>query len=145
LGENDRKAGAARHRADIRRHQSRTKTRTMSLRQKDYKVGYKRPPQHTQWKKGQCGNPKRQYRRAPKGTVALIDAAFEARIDIVENGASRRVSVFEAIFLQLWTKEMSGDKRAIAVRLKYQEFVSQQGGPSEIIVEHVCQESTENE
>ena len=117
----------------------------MSLRQKDYKVGYKRPPQHTQWKKGQCGNPKRQYKRASKGTVALIDAAFEARIDIVENGASRRVSVFEAIFLQLWTKEMSGDKRAIAVRLKYQEFVSQQGGPSEIIVEHVCQESNENE
>jgi hypothetical protein len=76
--------------------------------------------------------------------VALIDAAFEARIDIVENGASRR-GVFEAIFLQLWTKEMSGDKRAIAVRLKYQEFVSQQSGPSEIIVEHVCQESTENE
>ena len=117
----------------------------MSLRQKDYKVGYKRPPQYTQWKTRQCGNPKRQYKRAPKGTVALIDAAFEARIDIVENGASRRVSVFEAIFLQLWTKEMSGDKRAIAVRLKYQEFVSQQGGPSEIIVEHVCQESTENE
>ena len=77
--------------------------------------------------------------------IALIDAAFEARIDIVENGASRRVSVFEAIFLQLWTKEMSGDKRAIAVRLKYQEFASQQGGPSEIIVEHVCQESNENE
>jgi hypothetical protein len=50
----------------------------MSLRQKDYKVGYKRPPQHSQWKKGQCGNPKRQYKRAPKGTVALIDAAFEA-------------------------------------------------------------------
>jgi hypothetical protein len=64
--------------------------------------------------KGQCGNPKRQYKRAPKGTVALIDAAFAEQIDIVENGASRRVSVFEAIFLQLWTKEMSGDKRAIA-------------------------------
>ena len=78
----------------------------MSLRQNNYKIGYKRPPQHTQWKKGQCGNPKRQYKRASKGTVALIDAAFEARIDIVENGASRRVSVFEAIFLQLWTKEM---------------------------------------
>jgi hypothetical protein len=94
---------------------------------------------------GSCCQPGPQYRRAPKGTVALIDAAFEARIDIVENGASRRVSVFEEIFLQLWTKEMSGDKRAIAVRLKYQEFVSRQGGPSEIIVEQVCQESTENE
>jgi hypothetical protein len=117
----------------------------MSLRQNNYKIGYKRPPQHTQWKKGQCGNPKRQYKHASKGTVALIDAQFEKQVDIVENGASRRVSVFEAIFLQLWTKEMSGDKRAIAVRLKYQEFVSQQGGPSEIIVEQVCQESTENE
>ena len=117
----------------------------MSLRQKDYKVGYKRPPRYTQWKKGQCGNPKRQYKRAPKGTVALIDAQFEKQVEMVENGASRRVSVFEAIFLQLWRKEMAGDKRAIAVRLKYQEFVSQQGGPSEIIVEHVCQESTENE
>jgi len=116
----------------------------MSLRQNNYKIGYKRPPQHTQWKKGQCGNPKRQYKRASKGTVALIDAAFEARIDIVENGASRRVSVFEAIFLQLWTKEMSGDKRAIAVRLKYQEFVAQQSGSRKIIIERVYQEEPQN-
>ena len=111
----------------------------MSLRQKHGEVGYKRPPKNTQWKKGQCGNPKRQFKRAPR-TVALIDAAFVEQIDIVQNGASRRVSVFEAIFLQLWTKEMSGDKRAIAVRLKYQEFVSQQGGPREFIIERVSGE-----
>jgi hypothetical protein len=109
----------------------------MNLRQKDYEVGYKRPPKQTQWKKGQCGNPKRQYQRAPRGTVALIDAAFERQVDIVENGASRRVSVFEAILLQLWIKEISGDKHATAVRLKYQEFVAQQSGSSEIIIERV--------
>jgi hypothetical protein len=34
----------------------------------------------------------------------------------------------EAIFWQLWIKEMSGEKRAIAVRLKYQEFVASQSG-----------------
>ena len=73
----------------------------MSLRQKDDEVGYKRPPKNTQWKKGQCGNPKRQYKRVPKGTVALIDAEFAKRIDIVQNGESRRVFVFEAILLQL--------------------------------------------
>jgi hypothetical protein len=67
--------------------------------------------------------------------VALIDAEFAKQIDIVQNGESRRVSVFEAIFLQLWIKEMSGEKRAIAVRLQYQEFVASRGGPSEIIVE----------
>jgi hypothetical protein len=107
----------------------------MSLHQKDYEVGYKRPPGNRQWKKGQCGNPKRLYKRIPKGTVALIDAAFAEKIDIVQNGESRRVSVFEAILMQLWIKEMSGEKRAIAVRLQYQEFVASRDGPSEIIVE----------
>jgi hypothetical protein len=42
--------------------------------------------------------------------VALIDAAFEKQIAIVEKGELRRVSVFEAILLQLLTKEISGDK-----------------------------------
>jgi len=88
----------------------------MSLRHKDGEVGYKRPPQYTQWKKGQCGNPRRQYKRAP-GTVALIDELFAEQVDIIENGASRRGSVFEAIFLQRWIKEMAGDKRGTTVRL----------------------------
>jgi hypothetical protein len=107
----------------------------MTLQHKDGEVGYKRPPKHTRWKKGQCGNPKRQYRRAPKGTVALIDELLEEQITVVETGISRHVSVFEAILLQLLIKETAGDKRAIAVRLKYQEFVSQQRGRPGIIVE----------
>ncbi|WP_026605904.1 DUF5681 domain-containing protein [Methylocapsa acidiphila] len=114
----------------------------MSLRRKDDEVGYKRPPKSAQWKRGQCGNLKRHYkRRASKGIVELIDAAFAQQIDIVENGASRRISVFEAILLQLSTKEMSGDRRAMAVRLKYQEFVAAQGGPGEVIVEYERQQN----
>src|SRR5215471_10271380 len=100
--------------------------RTVTLRQKDCEVGYKRPPKYAQWKKGQCGNPKRQYRRARKGTVALIDELLEEQITIVEAGISRSVSVFEAILLHLWSKEMAGNKRATTVRLRYQEFVWQQ-------------------
>jgi Family of unknown function (DUF5681) len=110
----------------------------MSLPPKDGAVGYKNPPQATRWKKGQCGNSKPQCKRKPKGTVALIDAAFAEQIDIVENGASRRVSAFEAILLQLWKKEIAGDKRATAVRLKYQEFVERRCGKPkpEFIVGH---------
>jgi Family of unknown function (DUF5681) len=69
-------------------------------------VGYKRPPKNTQWQKGQCGNPKRQYKRTVKGTIELIDEAFADQIDIVENGEARRVSVFEAILMQLWFKDI---------------------------------------
>ena len=110
----------------------------MSLPPKDGAVGYKNPPQQTRWKKGQCGNPKRQYQRAAKGTIALIDAVFAEQIEIVENGASRRVSAFEAILLQLWKKEIAGDRRATAVRLQYQDFVENRCGKPkpEFIIEH---------
>ena len=109
----------------------------MTDRKTPYEVGYKRPPKSTQWQKGQCGNPERQYKRAVKGTIELVDEAFADQIDIVENGEARRVSVFEAILMQLWIKEMSGDKRATAVRLKYQEFVARQnGGGGGVIIKH---------
>jgi hypothetical protein len=49
--------------------------------------------------------------------ATLIDEAFADQIDIVENGEARRVSVFEAIFMQLWFKEISGDKRARATEV----------------------------
>jgi hypothetical protein len=108
----------------------------MSPRQKDGEVGYGRPPKSTQWKKGQCGNPKRQYKRVPKGTVKIIDAIFAEQIDIIENGVPRRVSVFEAILLQLLSKEISGNRRAIAARLKYQEFVASQGKQGGFMLEY---------
>ena len=77
-----------------------------------------------------------------QGTVALFDAQFEKQVDIVENRASRRVSVFEAILLQLWCKEMAGDKRATTVQLKYHEFVASQGGPGGIVIEYVGNDDT---
>ena len=107
----------------------------MSRQRSDYEIGYGKPPKHSQWKKGQCGNPKRQYSTPPKGTVELIDAQFKRQIPIVENGVPRRVSVLEAVILQLWRKEMAGDKRATRVRLKFQELASRLAGPREICVE----------
>jgi hypothetical protein len=75
------------------------------------------------------------------GTVALIDEAFEQQIEIIENGESRRITVFEAILLQLWRKEMAGDRRATTVRLKYQEFVGERSGAPGFIIEPVYQDS----
>ncbi len=92
----------------------------------DGRVGYKRPPKHTRWKKGQCGNPKRRGGRRPRGTREYLDALLAQHIDVVENGIPLRITVFEAIVTQLWTKEIAGDKQALAVRLKYQEFAASQ-------------------
>jgi nucleotidyltransferase/DNA polymerase involved in DNA repair len=88
-------------------------------------VGYKRPPEQARWKKGQSGNPSRRYPARSISAVEMIDEELLRPIDIVENGVTRRVSTLEAIVLQLWRKEVSGDRRALSVRLKYQEFARQ--------------------
>jgi hypothetical protein len=98
----------------------------MSTPPDDDTVGYKQPPKKNQWKKGQTGNPKRKYNSAPRSTIELIDSLLSERISIVENGVSKRVSVLEAIVLQLWNKAMSGDKYAFSVFLKYKEFAAAQ-------------------
>jgi sulfur carrier protein ThiS len=114
--------------------------RIMSTPLDDGEVGYKRPPKYSRWKNGQCGNPKRKFWRVPKGTLQIIDELFADKIDIVENDIPRRVTVFEAILLQLLSKEISGDKRALAVRLKYQEFVASRDQPAELIIVSVNQQ-----
>src|SRR5262249_5938911 len=86
----------------------------MTIPPHKYEVGYGQPPKSTRWKKGQCGNPNRIRKRAPKRAVEMIDEFFAAEIDIVENGISRRVPNFEAIVFQLWGKAVtSTNKRAV--------------------------------
>jgi hypothetical protein len=92
--------------------------------------GYGRPPKHTRWKKGQSGNSKRQYSAGPKGTVELIDRLFLKPVEITVNGTTKKVTTLEAILLQLWRKEMSGNRPALRVRLKYEEFARQNSEPS---------------
>jgi hypothetical protein len=64
-------------------------------------VGYGRPPEHSKWKKGQCGNPARIRKRTAKPVVAMIDEFFASEHVVVENGIPKRRSAFEIILLQL--------------------------------------------
>jgi hypothetical protein len=77
-------------------------------------VGYKKPPQHTQFKPGQSGNPKGR----PKKTASLTEiVAKEVRrkIQIVINGKRKRVSVLEAIVKQHLSKAAAGDPKSVAI------------------------------
>ena len=76
--------------------------------------------------------------RSPKGTLAIIDKLLAQKIDILENGVSRRVTMFEAILIQIWNKELSGNKRAMDLRLKYQEhFASKDVTKPSFLIEHI--------
>jgi hypothetical protein len=91
----------------------------------DYEIGFRRPPKNTRWKKGQSGNSGRRQTRRAATTAEILGKLLLAPIDIIENGNARRVTVMEAIGLQLWKKAVDGDPRAIDVLLKYQELAPQ--------------------
>jgi Family of unknown function (DUF5681) len=96
----------------------------MNIPSKKYDVGYCRTPEHSKWKKGQCGNPARIRKRPVKPAAAMIDEFFAREVDIVENGISQRRSAFEIIFLQLCNKAMAGNTRALKVLTKYSDFAA---------------------
>jgi hypothetical protein len=98
--------------------------------QNDDEVGYGRPPRHTRWEKGQSGIRKPRRPARPKSVVEIIDMMFLKRVKVTVNGETKMLSTLEAILLQLWLKEVSGNRRALNVRLKFQEFARQNSKPN---------------
>jgi Family of unknown function (DUF5681) len=77
-----------------------------------YAVGYQKPPRHSQFAKGQSGNP----RGRPKGSQnvsAVLQRAARQRVRVTSNGVSRFVTKLEAAVTQLLNQAASGDPRAI--------------------------------
>ena len=78
---------------------------------RDYEVGYAKPPQKNQFRKGTSGNP----RGRPKGAAGLATLFLRAareQVRITENGRPRMMSKLEAALLQLSTRAASGDLKA---------------------------------
>jgi Family of unknown function (DUF5681) len=97
------------------------------------KIGYKRPPQHTQFQKGSSGNP----RGRPRGTRNLAtDLAEELaeRIPIREGEIRLRVSKQRALLKALIAKALKGDTRASGLVLRMIDKlispIAEDAGPS---------------
>lgn len=82
----------------------------------DYQIGYKRPPLHSRFRKGQSGNPEgaRRHRRHDKRLVALLEEALDARM---AGRPRRQVTRREAIVAALVEKSAGGDLRAVKLLL----------------------------
>jgi len=77
-------------------------------------VGYRRPPKHTQFKKGQSGNPSGR----PKGTVNLATALYNTLrepVEMVEDGITKTMTKMEAAVKRLVEEAINGDMHAFRV------------------------------
>lgn len=88
----------------------------------DYKVGYRRPPQHGQFKKGQSGNPsggrKRTKPVAHRRSKTVADALHEElqqEVTVRENGKKYTITKMEALVKTAVNQAMQGDIRPLKV------------------------------
>ena len=79
--------------------------------ERDYPIGYGKPPEHTRFKKGQSGNPKGRPRRA-KTTGTILRETLKEKVTVTENGKRREINKLELILKQTVNDPAKGDARA---------------------------------
>jgi len=76
--------------------------------QADYKVGYRRPPKNSRFKKGKSGNP-RGRPKAKMSLAELIEHELQRPVTVEEEGERRRMSRKEAITKRALNRAITGD------------------------------------
>lgn len=97
-------------------------------RDRDYEVGYRRPPRHTRFQKGRSGNPKGRPRKSiddPPGEdiATIVRRVLSEPMNVTLNGRTLRLTVEEALVRKTTAKALAGDLRAFRLLQEY-------GGPT---------------
>jgi hypothetical protein len=98
-------------------------------RERDYPVGYGKPPEHTRFKKGHTGNPQGRPRRA-KNLATLLGAALDGKVTVTEHGRRRRITKREAMIAQLVNRSAQADLKAMAIVLGMMQEIERRTGAS---------------
>jgi hypothetical protein len=92
-----------------------------------YEVGRGKPPKHTQFKKGQSGNPKGRG-KGVRNFATEIQAELDTLIPITEDGKRKKITKRKAVAKQIVNKAASGDTKVIPVLLN--EARQHEDGPA---------------
>jgi Family of unknown function (DUF5681) len=88
--------------------------------ERDYEVGYGRPPKHGQFKPRHSGNPKGRPRKS-KMLDAILGDVLDEKVTFTENGRRRKTNKAEAMCKSLVNDAVKGDKRATQMVLRAME------------------------
>lgn len=82
----------------------------------NYDVGYRKPPKHAQWKKGQSGNPAGRPRR-DRDVSTFVAALLGQRVVVRKGKTTKRVTRLEHLLTRLIEKAIDGDPRLMKMAL----------------------------
>jgi len=77
----------------------------------EYKVGYRNPPKHTRFKKGQSGNPSGKKRGFDKSIPDIAMDVLSEKIKASINGKKKRPPLIEGIIRKGAQKALDADPR----------------------------------
>ena len=78
----------------------------------EYEVGYKKPPKHSRFRKGQSGNRRGRPKGARNFNTGVLDM-LNMRVPVKVGGVQKKMGPFDAALLILVGKALQGDLKAI--------------------------------
>lgn len=91
-----------------------------------YKVGYRKPPKHAQFRKGTSGNPKGRQRGTRK-LSSVLEEELAGRITVSEGGQKRTMTRQQAVVKRFVSEALRGNLRAVAVVLQQLASMEREG------------------
>lgn len=93
----------------------------------DDSVGYRKPPKHSQFKKGLTGNPKGRPKRKPLAAAETIDGVLNARAEYREGGQTRTATRRELTIRTHVSRALKGDVKSAETLLKLRAHAQRHG------------------
>lgn len=83
---------------------------------KDYEVGYGRPPKHSQFQKGQSGNPKGRPKE-PTTFIGSFNKQLSKDVKIIKDGKEYKITGLSAVSQKYLNMILSGDYKCMKLFL----------------------------
>jgi hypothetical protein len=105
------------------------------VKARDYAVGKGKPPSQHQFKKGRSGNPTGRP-KGPKNMRMILNQVLDRKMNIVEGGAIRRVTIRSLILNKFAMKAMKGDGAALNLLLRFKEYAKSKNEFPSLVIQY---------